>query len=106
MIDPLPQAKSWSLYMIRCGDRSLYTGISNHVASRFAVHESGQPQSAKYLRGRHPLTLVYSIVLGSKSAASQAEYWVKKLPKHKKEQLISGEVNLADLGIFPESKSR
>ncbi|MDJ0651128.1 MAG: GIY-YIG nuclease family protein [Xenococcaceae cyanobacterium MO_188.B19] len=53
----------WSIYMIRCGDNSLYTGISNDVAKRFAVHQSGNSQSAKYTRTRHPLKLVFTIVL-------------------------------------------
>lgn len=98
--------KPWSLYMIRCGDQSLYTGISNDVSARFAIHQSGKAPSAKYLRGRHPLTLVYTVLIGSRSEASRAEYWVKKLPKQKKEQLITGHLCLVDLGIFSACKPR
>ena len=95
---PSPQ-KPWSLYIIRCGDRSLYTGISNDVSARFAVHQAGSTGTAKYLRGRQPLALVYQSIIGSKSRASKAEYRVKKLSKQQKERLIAGKLSLQDLGI-------
>jgi putative endonuclease len=64
----------WSVYIIRCGDNSLYTGISNDVPKRFEVHQSGSTKAAKYTRNRHPLQLVFSQEIGDKSAASVAEY--------------------------------
>lgn len=85
--------------MIRCGDRSLYTGISNNVAQRFAVHQSGKAQSTKYTRSRHPLKLVFTAEIGDRSAASRAEYYIKKLPKKTKELLVSGMTSLIELGI-------
>ena len=95
----------WSVYIIRCGDRSLYTGISNDVAKRFAVHQSGNAQSAKYTRHRHPLQLVFTAEIGTKSAASRAEYYIKKLPKRTKELLVAGMTSLSELGIvLPENK--
>ena len=87
----------WSIYMIRCGDRSLYTGISNNVPKRFAVHQSGSSQAAKYTRTRHPLKLVFIAEIGNKSAASRAEHYVKKLPKRTKERLVAGTTSLFDL---------
>ncbi|MEM7761739.1 MAG: GIY-YIG nuclease family protein [Cyanobacteria bacterium P01_A01_bin.40] len=89
----------WSVYIIRCGDRSLYTGISNNVAKRFAVHQSGNAQSAKYTRTRHPLQLVFTAEIGTKSAASRAEYRIKQLPKTTKELLVKGLTSLTELGI-------
>ena len=89
----------WSIYMIRCGDRSLYTGISNNVHKRFAVHQSGGSQAAKYTRTRHPLRLVFTAEIGSKSAASRAEYYVKQLPKRTKERLVAGTISLFDLDL-------
>ncbi len=89
----------WSVYIIRCGDRSLYTGISNDVPKRFAVHQSGNAQSAKYTRHRHPLQLVFTAEIGTKSAASRAEYYIKQLPKRTKELLVSGMTSLSELGI-------
>jgi putative endonuclease len=90
----------WSIYMIRCGDRSLYTGISNDVARRFAVHQSGSAQAAKYTRTRHPLQLVFTAKIGTKSAASRLEYYVKQLPKQTKESLVAGTISLSDLGLI------
>lgn len=90
----------WSIYIIRCGDRSLYTGISNNVAKRFAVHQSRSSQSAKYTRTRHPLRLVFSAEIGTKSAASRMEYYVKQLPKKTKESLVAGIISFSDLGLI------
>ena len=90
----------WSIYMIRCGDRSLYTGVTNDVARRFAVHQSGSSQAAKYTRTRHPLKLVFTAEIGTKSAAYSAEYHVKKLHKKTKESLVAGRISLADLSFM------
>ena len=90
----------WSIYMIRCGDRSLYTGISNDVAKRFAVHQSGSSQASKYTRTRHPLKLVFTAEIGDRSAASKAEYKIKKLTKKTKERLVAGTTSLLDLGLL------
>ena len=89
----------WSIYIIRCGDNSLYTGISNDVPKRFEVHNSGKAQAAKYTRTRHPLQLVFVAEIGDKSAASVAEYRFKKLSKKKKELLVAGKTSLSSLGI-------
>ena len=90
----------WSIYIIRCGDRSLYTGVTNNVAKRFAVHQSGSSQAAKYTRTRHPLKLVFTAEIGTKSAAYSAEYHVKKLHKRQKESLVAGTISLADLSFM------
>ncbi len=91
----------WSLYLVRCSDKSLYTGITNDVGSRFAQHCEGGPKAAKYLRGRGPLELVFSTEVGDRSEASRMEYHVKKLSKAQKEQIIShglsGVASLQDL---------
>jgi putative endonuclease len=86
--------------MIRCGDNSLYTGISNDVPKRFEVHQSGSIKAAKYTRNRHPLQLVFSAEIGDKSAASVAEYRLKKLSKRSKELLVTGKTSLFNLGII------
>lgn len=79
---------SWSVYMVRCADRSLYTGISTDVERRFAEHSEGGPKSAKYLRGRGPLTLVYQKSAGSRSEALIEELRLKRLSKSEKELLL------------------
>ena len=90
----------WSVYMIRCGDNSLYTGITNNVPKRFEVHQSGSNKAAKYTKNRHPLQLVFSAEIGDKSAASRAEYRLKKLSKRSKELLVTGKTSLFNLGII------
>lgn len=77
---------SWKLYMLRCGDGSLYTGITTDVDKRLEAHRSGK--GAKYTRGRGPLELVYSEECGTHSDALKRELELKALTKAQKEQLI------------------
>ena len=79
----------WYLYLIRCHDGSLYTGITTNVGRRFAKHQENKGAGAKYLRGRGPLMLVPEKKLGSRSLALTVESKVKKLSKARKEELIS-----------------
>jgi len=87
----------WFLYLIRCRGGSLYAGISTDVERRFAQHESGGPQAARYLRGKGPLELVYRVPAGTRSQATKLESRVKKLPREQKLRLIAGELNIAFL---------
>lgn len=80
----------WFVYVLRCGDGSLYTGISTDVARRLAEHASGGPRAAKYLRGRGPLSLAFSVGVDNKSAALALERWVKGLSKPRKELFVAG----------------
>jgi putative endonuclease len=78
----------WYLYLVRCRDGSLYTGITTDVARRFAEHQGNSDAGAKYLRGRGPLLLVFQKKLGSRSLALGVENKVKKLAKASKEELV------------------
>jgi putative endonuclease len=78
----------WYLYLIRCRDGKLYTGITTNVTRRFAEHHGNNSAGAKYLRGRGPLTLVFQKKLGSRSLALGVENKVKKLSKARKEELL------------------
>lgn len=78
----------WWVYMLRCGDGSLYTGIATDVDRRFSEHESQGPKSAKYLRGRLPLEIVFRREVGNRSEASKEELRVKKLPRGLKLKLL------------------
>ena len=77
----------WYLYMVRCRDGSLYTGITTDVARRFAEHQGNGDSGAKYLRRRGPLELVFQRKLGSRSLALFVENRIKKLSKARKEEL-------------------
>lgn len=78
---------SWSVYLLRCADGSLYTGIATDVARRFAEHGDSD-RGAKYLRGRGPLRLELCREVGNRSLASRVEHRIKRLPKTRKEALL------------------
>lgn len=81
--------KLWFVYMLRCGDGTLYTGITDDVAKRLAAHRSGK--GAKYTKGRSPLTLHYVERFESKGEALRREAAIKKLPASQKRSMISAE---------------
>ena len=74
------------VYMLRCKDGSLYTGWTNDLEHRLAMHNSGR--GAKYTRGRGPLELVYSEELPDKKAALRRECAIKKLRREQKLALL------------------
>ncbi len=78
----------WNLYIVRCSDDSLYTGIAKDVARRFCEHQENGPKCAKYLRGKGPLNLVLQQHIGSKSEALKIENRIKQLPKALKEEML------------------
>lgn len=77
---------TWYLYILRCRDGTLYTGITTDVDKRFEAHATGK--GAKYTRGRGPLTLVYRETCGDHSAALKRELEIKKLTRQEKEALV------------------
>ena len=79
----------WFVYLIRCADGSLYTGISTDVERRFKEHQGGGRKGAKYLRGRGPLKLTYQRRIGAHPAALAEERAIKRLKKREKEALIA-----------------
>lgn len=93
----LDGASCWYLYLVKCRDGSLYTGITTNVERRFAEHQQSGPKSAKYLRGKGPLELVYSSEAGDRSQASSIEYKVKQLPRAAKQKMIDGKAGLLEL---------
>ncbi|MCS6115749.1 GIY-YIG nuclease family protein [Shewanella baltica] len=89
---PIKSSSLWYLYLVRCGNGHLYTGVTTNVSRRFSEHQSGGIKSAKYLRGKGPLTLMYQEQVGSHSDALRREIAVKKLSRSQKLALIeSGE---------------
>jgi putative endonuclease len=87
----------WHLYLVRCHDGSLYTGITTDVARRFTEHQENNGAAAKYLRGRGPLMLVFHKKLGSRSLAMGVESKVKKLSKARKEDLIRDKTRIDEI---------
>ena len=81
--------KKWSVYIIKCDGRYLYTGISTDVQRRFCEHVSKDGKAAKYTKSFSSIDLVYEAFIGNRSLASKIEYQIKKLPKQKKEFIVS-----------------
>ncbi len=78
----------WHLYILRCGDGTLYTGITTDVSRRLEAHRQGK--GAKYTRGRGPLELAYQECCGSHSDALKRECQIKALTRKEKLQLMEG----------------
>ena len=76
----------WSVYILQCRDLTLYTGITNNLAKRLKMHESGH--AAKYTKGRGPFKLVYKESLENRSMSTKRESEIKKLTKEDKKKLI------------------
>lgn len=74
------------VYILQCGDGTLYTGWTNDLQSRLAAHREGR--GAKYTRGRGPLELVYSEEFPGKGEAVRREYQIKRMTRKQKERLI------------------
>jgi len=74
------------IYIIKCGDNSLYTGWTNNLEKRFQEHCKGQ--GAKYTKGRGPLEIVYHEVFDNKIDAMKREYSIKKLSRKEKDILV------------------
>ncbi len=74
------------MYVLRCGDGSLYTGITNHLARRLAAHRAGT--ASRYTRARRPVRLVYQERRRTRSAALRREAAIKRLPRAAKLDLL------------------
>jgi len=82
------------LYILRCRDNSLYCGQTNNLERRINEHNFNKNKSAKYLRGKKPVKLVYSEKYSTLQEAMKREVQIKKLTKAKKEAMIESKNNL------------
>jgi putative endonuclease len=80
-------AAEWSVYILRCGDGSLYTGIAKNITLRLAAHQSGR--GAAYTRTHLPVKLIYKEEAMTRSQALIREAAIKRLPRPKKKRLIA-----------------
>lgn len=90
MIKGMPSggSRDWSVYILRCDDGSLYTGIAKDVDARFASHRAGR--GASYTRIRRPVAVVFREDGFSRSEALIREAGIKRLSKARKESMVSG----------------
>jgi predicted GIY-YIG superfamily endonuclease len=80
--------KTWTVYILECGDGSYYTGITNDLPARAAAHAAGK--GGKYTRSRLPVRVVHRERRATKGAALKREAAIKKLTRAQKEMLVSG----------------
>ncbi len=86
MLTPRHAASRWLVYVLRCSDGSLYTGITNDLPKRLKVHAAGK--ASRYTRSRLPVALAYSEPQKSKSAALKRELALKRLRRAEKDRLL------------------
>jgi putative endonuclease len=79
---------SWIVYIVRCADGTLYTGIAKDVMRRVEEHNSSNLLAASYTRARRPVVLVYQETTPTRSTASKREYEIKQLSRADKEALL------------------
>lgn len=82
---------NWFVYIMRCADGTLYTGITTDIARREQEHNS-EKNGARYTRSRRPVVLVYSEEVENRSEASKREHAIKKLPQTSKKELLESSV--------------
>jgi putative endonuclease len=75
----------WYVYIVRCADRTLYTGVAKDLPARIAAHNDGR--GARYTRQRLPVKLVYSEPAADRAAAQRREHAIKRLPRTAKQAL-------------------
>lgn len=80
---------NWYVYIVRCADNTLYTGITTDVIRRIDEHNNNNALGARYTRHRRPVSLIYSETYETRSAASIREYEIKKMPRTQKKLLIN-----------------
>jgi putative endonuclease len=81
--------KRWHIYIVRCADGTLYTGVATDVARRIAEHNGQGASGARYTRSRRPVKLVYQEKAANRSAAGKREYRIKQLSRREKFALIA-----------------
>ena len=82
---PESKNKKWFVYILKCGDGTLYTGITNNLSIRISAHENGT--GAKYTKGRGPFTLFYHEMHENRSSASKREIEIKSMDREEKLRL-------------------
>ncbi len=75
---------AWYVYILRCADGTLYTGVTTDLARRLREHNAGGRLGARYTRARRPVVLIHQETADNRSAASKREAAIKKLPRDAK----------------------
>jgi len=94
---------NWYVYLVRCRDGSLYTGIAKSPEKRVDEHNSDNQLGAKYTRARRPVKLVHQEKLTSRSLAAKRESEIKRLTKQQKELLVSESEGFRKMAKIPQN---
>ena len=81
--------KIWTIYILECGDKTLYCGITNNLDNRMRQHRGEIRGGAKYTRSRQPFSVAYIEEVATRSEALKREYVIKKMTKKDKETLLN-----------------
>lgn len=93
---------NWWVYIVRCRDGSLYTGLARDVERRIGEHNAHDRLAARYTRARRPVVLVYREVLATRSEASKREAQIKRMTRAEKERLVGpGKANIDGHAVIP-----
>jgi putative endonuclease len=84
----------WTVYVLRCGDNSLYTGVTTDLQRRLNEHNHDNKLAANYTRSRRPVKLVYRELYNTRSEALKREMTIKRLSKAQKERLITAHADV------------
>lgn len=79
--------KIWTIYILECGDKTLYCGITNNLERRMRQHRGEVNGGAKYTRSRKPLRVAYTEEVLTRSEALKREFIIKKMTKRDKAEL-------------------
>lgn len=92
--------KDWSVYVLRCSNGALYTGVTTDVPRRVQEHADQGRRCARFTRAFAPVELVYDCCVGAKRLAYRTEYRIKKLARDRKERVVSENFSKSDLMVF------
>ncbi|MCC7546324.1 MAG: GIY-YIG nuclease family protein [Burkholderiales bacterium] len=92
---------SWWVYIVRCSDGSLYTGIARDVERRLDEHNGSDRLGARYTRARRPVVLVYREGLSTRSQASRREAIIKRMTRVEKERLVAFVAGATNPSVIP-----
>lgn len=88
--------RDWAVYILRCADDSLYTGITTDIDRRIQEHNSSA-RGASYTRGRRPVSLAFEHRVADRAAASRVEAWIKGQSRRTKESIVALKCRLPEL---------
>lgn len=97
MNQTVAKTKAYSLYILLCDGKILYTGIAQDPEARLKQHQSKKPPGAKFTRRFNKLELAYQVEIGTRSEAQSLEYHVKKLTRNQKLKLIKAQLKFHEL---------